>query len=344
VFVFTRILGIQVLHIQHEHGLHWDDNEFLHTLYAYQKQHPAVSIFVTLHSVNLAQQDRRTFYHRLAQAAHLITLNKLAVERANVPLRFIEHGVPTRFRARPAKLLMQNHVATFGFWDEAKRHDMLCEVAEDAGVAFDLFSQPPGEFGEAGCDGLVTYHRRFLDTPELITRLSEFSALIFLRRPAHEVFAVSGSARMALAAQVPVICEESPHFDDLAGAVDIVPFNRLPQRIREVVGNETLRAALVARQSAFMAQWSEEETQRMHLDLYHSLPPLEVVNAGNVGVRGALGSSSADDLDVMRIELGAESKRLAEKMNRFELSSLEMLPEESGERSGGGRIGQEREL
>ena len=33
-----------------------DDNEFLHTLYAYQKQHPAVSIFVTLHSVNLAQQ------------------------------------------------------------------------------------------------------------------------------------------------------------------------------------------------------------------------------------------------------------------------------------------------
>lgn len=93
-----------------------------------------------------------------------------------------------------------------------------------------------------------------------------------------------------------------------------------------------------------MAQWSEEETQRMHLDLYHSLPPLEVVNAGNVGVRGALGSSSADDLDVMRIELGAESKRLAEKMNRFELSSLEMLPEESGERSGGGRIGQEREL
>jgi hypothetical protein len=46
---------LKVLHIQHEHGLHWDDNEFLHTLYTFQKRHPAVAIFITMHSLNLGK-------------------------------------------------------------------------------------------------------------------------------------------------------------------------------------------------------------------------------------------------------------------------------------------------
>jgi hypothetical protein len=71
VFVFARMFSIGFLHIQHEHGLHYDDNEFLHTLFAFQRRHPNVSLFVTLHTLHLGQQDRREFYHRSVPRIHV---------------------------------------------------------------------------------------------------------------------------------------------------------------------------------------------------------------------------------------------------------------------------------
>ena len=261
VFVFAQMFRLKTLHIQHEHGLFWDDNEFLFSVYAFQKKHPDVTIFVTFHSLNLGSNDRLAFYDRLSKVAHLITLNKVAAEVSPFPLHLIEHGVPTSFRPPPARIFRQNHVATFGFWDEEKRHDKLCDLADEAAVALDLYSRPPSEFGLASCDGLVTYYRHFLDTPTLVTRLSEYAALVFLRRPAHEIFAVSGSARMALVARVPVICEDSVHYADLAEAVDLVAYEDIPARIRQVVGNVTLQREMVARQNAFVDRWSEQETR-----------------------------------------------------------------------------------
>jgi len=321
VFVYARIFNLEVLHIQHEHGLHWDDNEFLQTLYAFQKQHPHVSLFITMHSLNLGQQDRLTFYHRLAKIAHLVTLNKLAhhkIMQEMAQIHFIEHGIPTHFRAPPSRILRQNHVASFGFWDEQKRHDEVCDIAQDAGVAFDLFSQPPSEFGLAGCEGLVTYYRKFLDTPKLMTRLSQYSALVFFRRPAHEIFAVSGSARMALTANVPVICEDSMHFQDLGDAVDLVPFAQIPRRIRQVLANKTLRDELVARQNAFVSRWSEEATQDMHVQLWESLKPFPIVND----------NSSIHSSQQSEIKAGKESRLFTNKMNTFASSRLEALPDE----------------
>jgi hypothetical protein len=46
--------------------------------------------------------------------------------------------------------------------------------------------------------------------------------LVFLRKQDHLCYAVSGSARMALLADVPVICEDSTHFHDLKEAVELV--------------------------------------------------------------------------------------------------------------------------
>ncbi len=255
----------------------------------------------------------RCFLCRLSKIAHLITLNKVAKQRADFPLHFVEHGVPSHFKAPLSRLRRQNHVASFGFWDEAKRHDQLCEVAEDAEVAFDLYSQPPAEFGLAGCEGLVSYYREFLDTPKLVTRLSEYSALVFLRRPSHEVYAVSGAARMALTANIPVICEDSMHYEDLAEAVDLVPFDQIPSRIREVVSNETLRDELVARQNAFVARWSDQETQRSHFLLYHSLKPLSPEN-------------NPSELEIVS---GDESKKLSDKMNTFDDSAINHLVEDA---------------
>ena len=101
--------------------------------------YPLLYDYIT-YCVTAGKQDRRTFYHRLSKVAHLITLNKVAKERAGFPLHFIEHGIPTHFRALPSRLLRQNHVASFGFWDEEKRHHELCDLAQDSGVAFDLYS------------------------------------------------------------------------------------------------------------------------------------------------------------------------------------------------------------
>lgn len=326
VFVFALMFDLKVLHIQHEHGLHWDDNEFLQTLYAFQKQHPHVTLLITMHSLNLGQQDRLTFYHRLSKIAHMITLNKLATHSASMPLHFIEHGVPTHFRAPSSRILRQNHVASFGFWDEQKRHDELCEIAEDAAVAIDLYSQPPSEFGLAGCEGLVTYYREFLDTPKLITRLSEYSVLVFLRRPSHEIFAVSGSARMALTANVPVICEDSVHFQDLAEAIDLVPFDQIPQRIRQVMENQTLRDELVARQNAFVDKWSEESAQQMHVQHWQNLKPFAIVD----DYSAPHSTQQAEEITAQE-----ESKKFAEKMNTFANSGLDALPDDLDTPSGG---------
>ena len=258
---------------------------------------------------------------RLSKVAHLITLNKMAKDKAEFPLQFIEHGVPTHFRPAPSRIFRQYHVASFGFWDEEKRHDQLCEVAEDAGVAIDLYSQPPSEFGLAGCEGLVTYYREFLDTPKLITRLSQYSALVFLRRPAHEVFAVSGSARMALTANVPVICEDSMHFEDLAEAVDLVPFNKIPQRIQEVVRNQTLRDIIVARQMAFVSRWSEQETQRMHFHLYQTLRAKKI--------------EKEETEKLTEIESDKSSKEFAERKNVFASSALDHFVDEADDVASG---------
>ena len=66
---------------------------------------------------------------------------------------------------------------------------------------------------------------------------------------------------MALVARVPVICEDSFHYADLAEAVDLVAYEEIPARIRQVVSNVTLQREMVARQNAFVDRWSEQETQ-----------------------------------------------------------------------------------
>ena len=143
-----------------------------------------------------------------------------------------------------------------------------------------------------------------------------------------EIFAVSGSARMALTANVPVICEDSMHFEDLKDAVDLVSFADLPKRIHQVVTNQTLRELLVRRQNAFVAKWSEEETQRAHLELYATLSAKEVVNDEDHSDFLRIGVSDVDPNGIMS---GEESRRLAEKMNRFTNSGLQHLiePEEA---------------
>jgi hypothetical protein len=298
VFALTLVLRPRALHVQHEHGLHWDEREFLTTLGAYQRAHPGVALVVTFHTLHLFDPARALFYSHVARLAHVVVLNEAARRLLPFPATHIEHGVHP-YRAPPPAVRRLRHAATFGYWDAAKRHEELCALAEEAGIAIDYYGNPPARLGRSQCEGLVTFHRGFLTTPALVRALSEYAALVFLRRPDHRVYAVSGSARLALAAGVPVLCEAAPHFEDLAAAVDVVAPGQVAARLRELAGNATLAAALVARQRAFAARWSAAEVRRRHQALYAAVRPLPLPTAiaAAAAAAGGGGGDAAGDVD-----------------------------------------------
>ena len=316
VFSLTLLLRPRVLHVQHEHGLHWDEREFLMTLGEYQRAHPGVALVVTLHTLHLFDPARVLFYSHLARLAHVVVLNERAGRLLPFPVTHVEHGVPP-YRAPPSPVLRLRHAATFGFWDEEKRHEDLCALAEEAGLAIDYFGNPPAKLGQSQCEGLVTFRRGFLTSPALVRALSEYAVLVFLRRPNHLVYAVSGSARLALGAGVPVVCEASPHFDDLAGAVDLAPPGRVAARLLEVATNATLAAELVGRQRAFAARWGAEEVRRRHLELYAAVTPKPVPAAAAAGSGGGGGGGSDADEAMTALAGSEEARRQVDAHNVF---------------------------
>jgi hypothetical protein len=57
-FAMARLLTPRVIHIHHEHGLHYDEDEFVHTLSSLKRRHQEASIFVTLHTVHASEHFR----------------------------------------------------------------------------------------------------------------------------------------------------------------------------------------------------------------------------------------------------------------------------------------------
>ena len=55
----------------------------------------------------------------------------------------IEHGVPEVGKWQPSGIKRMNHVASFGFWDERKRHEILCDIAV---VVIETFIYAPETF------------------------------------------------------------------------------------------------------------------------------------------------------------------------------------------------------
>ena len=116
-----------------------------------------------------------------------------------------------------------------------------------------------------------------------------------------------------------VICEDSDHFRDLSEAIDLVPFDRIPARIKEVLSSESLRDHLVQRQNEYVIRNSEGEAQRQHLALYASLQPLPLANDT---ARDSADEHLGDGRDIEEEEA---SRRLSEKMNTFDDVGLDRL-------------------
>jgi hypothetical protein len=57
-FAMARLFTPSVIHIHHEHGLHYDEDEFVHTLSSLKRKNPDASIFVTLHTVHASEHFR----------------------------------------------------------------------------------------------------------------------------------------------------------------------------------------------------------------------------------------------------------------------------------------------
>mmetsp|Transcript_8110 Transcript_8110/g.12856 ORF Transcript_8110/g.12856 Transcript_8110/m.12856 type:complete len:259 (+) Transcript_8110:508-1284(+) len=157
--------------------------------------------------------------------------------------------------------------------------------------------------------------RQFLETSTLLSRLSEYAALVFLRKPKHLYYSVSGSARLALLANVPIICEDNLHFQELEGAVDLVPIEKIPERVREMVSNRTLREEQIQRQRDFVSQWRYGKIRELHRKVYDEVQPKPV--GGDFG-------NIQDDM----VNMGEEAKKLKEQKNVFSDSAIKLLPEE----------------
>merc|ERR1712216_893206 len=102
----------------------------------------------------------------------------------------------------------------------------------------------------------------------------------------------------------------------------------------------TLQREMVARQNAFVDRWSEQETQRQHIDLYTSLKPFAVPKDGWAADANATGSTqhaSGQGSDGEIIVPGEDSKRLAERMNVFSDSSFSELDDGPGPSDGPGQ-------
>ncbi|EKX38516.1 hypothetical protein GUITHDRAFT_115294 [Guillardia theta CCMP2712] len=132
------------------------------------------------------------------------------------------------------------------------------------------------------------------------------------------------SARMALLANVPVICEDSLHFADLENTVELAPLEEIPRRIREVVSNEELRRHIVERQKQFVAKWPPSEIQARHRALYDQLRPKHMP-----------GELPPDYIEkaAMPAEESDEANKLRDEMNKFVDSPIRNLADEEEEDS-----------
>jgi hypothetical protein len=185
IFALYDVLGFDVIHFQHEHGLYYNNSDFILNIKNLRASFPSVRIFVTLHTV---YDYFVPFYANLSKLATIVVLNPAS--RLHIPnAQRIEHGVPEPLRlpVRPAPSAMRRGViATFGFFTKLKRLDQVCDIARRAGVLVDVFTSAT-KVQRYDCDGRVYVHQEFLSTPDLVNHLARYDVLFFLRRNVTDV-------------------------------------------------------------------------------------------------------------------------------------------------------------
>jgi hypothetical protein len=240
VVSLLNVFVVETVIIQHEHNMFDNDDTFINFI-NHIKQHP-IKVVVILHTWRSNKQE---FYNRIKEVAILITLNSISAAKHDAI--YLEHGVKEVYlwdneRVNNGKLV------TFGLASDLKKNKRLCQIASDLNCEVDIISVNERVRGEG-----VILDNNFYTDEELIKRVSEYTAIVFLRTPCEDIIGASGAVRLALNAQVPIYCEKSLFFYDIRDYIVWCPFDEIAPRIKKIMDCPVERHKLIAKQNEFLS-------------------------------------------------------------------------------------------
>ncbi|MGT0191970.1 glycosyltransferase [Burkholderia pyrrocinia] len=256
--------------VQHEYGLYDSFNpslagpdttgELIEQLENYAERYPNVRSTVVMHTIDMNKSDLRERSQMLFNSTiPVITLSSAAAR--NTRAIFVEHGihvtspivaVETSARAEGDALT----VSSFGFLSPHKRIDRIlqacadsncrlvanfaCDSAERAQRAHELVTS-------MGVAGKVTFD--FQTDDEILATLRAGDVVYFPQGPI-SYWATTGSARVAMTADRPVVTSPEDQFEDMAAGVIFATDAGLPAVLRRL-SNPTYYAQVLDRLRVF---------------------------------------------------------------------------------------------
>lgn len=268
-----------VVHIQHEHSLFQNEENFFSFLKELKRR--GMSVVVTLHTYRVD-----AFTDRLKDTVDIVTVAKSQEGMdghsfIDVPLPVRRIEAHDKWQARHRFGIRQDEfvVGTFGMWQEHKGFRELMEsypavtAAMGDNVKFIISGAAPPksqylmECRRAHLDkirgGLFLLFEDYPPLDEVIERLSACDALVFNYSVAHWSSS-SAAIRTAMMAQVPIICSESPMFSEFTNGKQVikVPFgdtNSLVKAIMQIKDDPALGEKLVKNANAYCAECAPDK-------------------------------------------------------------------------------------
>jgi len=253
--VADQMSAYDVLHIQYDEELYNDKEliQFIETL----KNKYNINIFIT---INTLISKKTQFYQYLSRICHVVVNNSIPA-RFNQNINFIEPGC-IKLNV-PFQSKRNDRIATFGFSTSIKNTESLGMIANELDVEIDVYS--PNEHAKSY--SRVNIINDYISTEELLEKISQYRLLLFLRRNSSYLSA-SHSVRLAFNCRVPIVCQSSPYFGDLAQVVKVASYEDIPKIVNDLFLDESQYHETIAKQEDFLEQHTVDEAFKQHLLLY----------------------------------------------------------------------------
>jgi len=275
--------------VQHEYGLYDSFNptlagpdttgELIEQLEDYAERYPNVSSAVVMHTIDMNKPDLRERSQMLFNSTiPVVTLSSAAAR--NTRAIFVEHGIhvtsPIASVEAPARAEGNAlTVSSFGFLSPHKRIDRIllacvesnsrlvanfaCDSAERAQRARELVAS-------MGVAGKVTFD--FQTDEEILATLRSGDVVYFPQGPI-SYWATTGSARVAMTADRPVVTSPEDQFEDMAAGVIFATDADLPTVLRRL-SNPTYYAQVLGRLRVFRDENTIDAVYRDALAMLNS--------------------------------------------------------------------------
>lgn len=261
--------NVQLLHIQHEHGI-FHDADLLSVMH--QARDAKVPVVITEHCINMEPRG----WEREADALVSLSADGAAMLRQKLPGKRVEHiphGCPTWFP--PRKQRKGRVIAVLGFLGHHKGFWELLDVLRTVpGTELLMFShckhrRIEEEWEEASRGLPVRRIATYLPEAEIARRVAaEADMLAFYYRDVDH-FSVSGAVRIGLSTGVPLLCSPTRWFTDLQ-ETSYQPANLVEGTVR-LLEDDSLRTRLSQSSKEFCHEHSWSRVAEKHLALWRSL-------------------------------------------------------------------------